>query len=181
MLWFTSDTHFGHANVLRYDNRPFQTIEEHDAALIERWNATVHPGDVVYHLGDVAWHTRQGSVDVLLAQLHGTKILITGNHDGKYITSSAQWAKVTPYYEVTWQTQKIVLFHYRMVVWNRSHYGSWALHGHSHGTLPVNLDAKTLDVGTMCWGYAPVSVEQIAETLAQHRTIPVDGHRNLDL
>ena len=50
MKWFTSDTHWGHANILKYDNRPFATIDEHDEELVRRWNAVVAPGDVVYHL-----------------------------------------------------------------------------------------------------------------------------------
>lgn len=177
MHWFTSDTHFGHAKVLGYDSRPFATIEEHDEALIANWNAVVSPGDVVYHLGDVAWHHDVADMDVLLARLHGTKILILGNHDAKTVSKAKRWAKVTPYHEITINGQKIVLFHYRMVVWNCSHYGSWALHGHSHGTLPQNLNAKTFDVGTMCWNYRPISYDEVAHQMQQHKFTPVDHHQ----
>lgn len=176
MLWFTSDTHFGHANILKYDKRPFSTIAEHDESLIERWNAHVRKGDVVYHLGDVAWHTKQADIDVLLSRLNGTKILILGNHDSKHIAKSPRWAKVTPYEEVSASGQKVCLFHYRMVVWNRSHHGSWALHGHSHGSLPVNLQAKTFDVGTMCWDYRPISFDEVAKEMEKHTFVPVDAH-----
>jgi calcineurin-like phosphoesterase family protein len=177
MKWFTSDTHFGHANILKYDSRPFATIEEHDESLIERWNAVVSSGDVVYHLGDVAWHSRISMpIDMLLARLHGTKILILGNHDAGPVEKAKGWAKVTPYLEISEGGQKIVLFHYRMVVWNRSHHGSWALHGHSHGTLPVNLQAKTFDVGTMCWEYRPISFDEVAEEMQRHSFKPVDHH-----
>lgn len=177
--FFTSDTHFGHANVLKYDRRPFDTIEEHDEVLIENWNAVVKPGDVVYHLGDVAWHRHVPDIDRLLSRLHGTKILILGNHDEKTVAKSTKWAKVTPYYEVTIAEQKICLFHYAMRVWNRSHHGSWSLHGHSHGTLPKTMVAKTLDVGTMCWSYCPVSFEQIKAEMDQKTFVPVDGHTGL--
>jgi calcineurin-like phosphoesterase family protein len=176
MIWFTSDTHWGHANILKYDNRPFASIEEHDEALVANWNRVVRPGDVVYHLGDVAWYHQVINVEVLLGRLHGTKILILGNHDEKTVKRATGWAKVTPYHEISVNGQKIVLFHYRMVVWNRSHHGSWALHGHSHGTLPVNLQARTFDVGTMCWNYHPISYEQVAEEMQRHSFIPVDGH-----
>ena len=176
MIWFTSDTHFGHANIIKYDARPFTSIEEHDEALARNWNACVGKADVIYHLGDFAWHRQVTDVDMLLARLHGTKILIFGNHDEKTVYKSRHWAKVTPYHELTVSGQKICLFHYRMVVWNRSHHGSWALHGHSHGTLPINLKAKTFDVGTMCWGYRPISYEQVAEEMAKHTFEPVDAH-----
>lgn len=176
MIWFTSDTHFGHANILKYDQRPFATIAYHDEVLIKNWNQVVGKGDVVYHLGDVAWHTKQQDIDDLLGQLNGTKILILGNHDAKSVAKSKHWAKVTPYEEVTYMEQRIVLFHYRMVVWNRSHHGSWALHGHSHGTLPVNLEAKTFDVGTMCWNYYPISFDQVVEEMKRHTFVPVDQH-----
>jgi len=174
--WFTSDTHFGHANILKYDRRPFGSIEEHDEELIRRWNVVVRKADVVYHLGDVAWHTKEASVDQLLGRLNGTKILIAGNHDAKHILRSPRWAKVTPYEEVTIAGQKICLFHYRMTVWNRSHYGSWALHGHSHGTLPKYGAGKTLDVGTMCWAYAPVSVEELSVAMLGLEVVLPDGH-----
>lgn len=176
VYWFTSDTHFGHANILIHDHRPFSSIEEHDNGLIANWNERVAPGDVVFHLGDVAWHRQARNIDTLLRQLHGTKILITGNHDERSVTQAKGWAKVTPYHELTTEGHKLILFHYPLAVWNRSHHGSWALHGHCHGTLPVDLNAMRLDVGTMCWNYTPVSFEQIAHAMSHHRWVPVDGH-----
>jgi calcineurin-like phosphoesterase family protein len=177
--WFTSDTHFGHAKILIHDKRPYPDIETHDQALIDNWNKVVSPGDVVYHLGDVAWHTRDEKIELLLGSLNGTLILIMGNHDhaNKKIIRHKRWAKVCDYLEVTISGQPIILYHYRMVIWNRAHYGSWALHGHSHGSLPVNLHAKTFDVGTMCWDYTPISFEQVAIEMAKHTFKPVDGHR----
>ena len=177
--WFTSDTHFGHANILKHDPRPFSDIDTHDQALIDNWNKVVAPSDVVYHLGDVMWHTKDAKRDYILNSLHGILILIKGNHDksNKPLLRHKRWAKVCDYDEVTIHEQKIILFHYRMVVWNRSHHGSWALHGHSHGSLPMNLQARTFDVGTMCWGYTPISFEHVAVEMAKHTFVPVDGHR----
>lgn len=77
-IWFTSDTHAGHANIIRYCNRPFASVEEMDAALIERWNSVVKPDDYVYHLGDVYF----GSGHEILKNLNGRKRLVLGNHDG---------------------------------------------------------------------------------------------------
>lgn len=176
--WFTSDTHFGHANIIRYDNRPFSSIEEHDDALITNWNAVVHPGDVVYHLGDVMWHTRDAKRDSILRSLHGTLILIKGNHDrtNKPLLRHKRWAKVCDYEEISIGGQRIMLFHYRMTVWNGCHRGSWALHGHSHGTLPVTMTARTLDVGTMCWNYRPINFDEVSAEMHMKRFVPVDAH-----
>jgi calcineurin-like phosphoesterase family protein len=78
--WLTSDLHLGHANIIEYSDRHFADTDEMNAAIIERWNATVAPGDRVLVLGDVA----MGRIDdtlPLAAHLHGTKILLAGNHD----------------------------------------------------------------------------------------------------
>jgi len=178
MIWFTSDTHWGHANIIKYDARPFQTVEEHDEALIANWNAVVSPGDLVYHLGDVTWHKSQVNIDLLLGRLHGTKKLVVGNHDrtNKLLLRSRQWAKVSDYEEIGVDGRKICLFHYRMVVWNGCHRGSWALHGHSHGSLPVTLTARTFDVGTMLWCYQPISYEMVAVEMAKRTFVPMDAH-----
>lgn len=177
--FFTSDTHWCHTNILKYDNRPFSSIEEHDEALITNWNAIVRPGDIVYHCGDVMWHTKDPKMNLVLRSLHGTLILIKGNHDrtNKALLRHSRWSKVCDYEEITIGHQRIILFHYRMVVWNGCHHGSWALHGHSHGSLPVNLQAKTFDVGTMLWGYRPISYEEVAEEMQKHIFVPVDGHK----
>jgi len=180
-VWFTSDTHWGHANIIKYDNRPFASIEEHDEALVQNWNAVVKPCDVVYHLGDVAWHRNVAGVEELLARLNGTKFLILGNHDKDAVAKAKGWAKVTPYHEITVDGQKVCLFPYRMVVWNRSHHGSWSLHGHSHGSLPVITTAKTFDVGTMLWGYRPISFEEVAAEMSTRTFVPVDAHGRMDL
>lgn len=78
-IWFTSDTHFGHKNSLRYCGRPFLTVEACDEYMVERWNALVKPEDTIYHLGDVAMHTKP--MLRLMKRLNGHKILIIGNHD----------------------------------------------------------------------------------------------------
>lgn len=78
--WFTSDSHFGHKNILEYEKqaRPFETIEEMHTVLIDRWNSVVKPKDTVYHLGDFAF----GRHNIAIAErLHGRKRLVMGNHD----------------------------------------------------------------------------------------------------
>lgn len=77
-IWFISDTHFGHDNIIGYCGRPFTSASEMDEVMVERWNATVRPSDKVYHLGDVAMRREHLAT---VKRLHGKKRLIRGNHD----------------------------------------------------------------------------------------------------
>ena len=84
-IFFISDTHFGHANMLKFTNydgsrmRPFNSIEELDELMIQNWNEMVKPTDKIYHLGDVVYHCKNR--DQIMSRLNGDKILIKGNHD----------------------------------------------------------------------------------------------------
>lgn len=78
---FTGDLHLGHENVIKFDNRPFETVEEMDAELIRRWNNKVDKGDLVYVLGDMIWKARNDDAPSLIKSLNGQIILIKGNHD----------------------------------------------------------------------------------------------------
>ena len=84
-IFFISDTHFGHAAMLKFTNydgtrmRPFDSIEELDELMIQNWNEVVKPHDRVYHLGDVCY--RCGNRDQIMSRLNGKKVLVKGNHD----------------------------------------------------------------------------------------------------
>lgn len=81
MRWFIADTHFNHANVIKYDDRPFNNVIDMENEIVRLWNARVKPDDTMYHLGDFAF----GPIDLqkrILGKLNGIKILIRGNHDG---------------------------------------------------------------------------------------------------
>jgi calcineurin-like phosphoesterase family protein len=161
-IYFVSDTHFHHRNIIRYSNRPFDSVEEMNEALIVNWNSRVKPTDTVYHLGDVGFCNVE-KLDRIIARLNGRIHLTPGNHDkpAKRIT---RWASVEHYREITIDRQLIVLLHYGMRVWNRSHHGSIQLYGHSHGNLPGN--SQSCDVGVDCWNYFPVNLEEIKARLA---------------
>lgn len=81
-IYFISDTHFNHKNIIKYCNRPFKDIEEMNSALIENWNKTITDYDIVFHLGDVAL-TNESEIKEIIPKLKGKKILIRGNHDKK--------------------------------------------------------------------------------------------------
>ena len=78
--FFVSDTHFGHKNINRLANRPFDSVEEMNEVVARRWNETVDINDTVYHLGDVALGKIDDSLSVI-SRLNGIKHMITGNHD----------------------------------------------------------------------------------------------------
>jgi calcineurin-like phosphoesterase family protein len=155
--FFTADTHFGHANIIRYCARPFMTAEDMDVALVNNWNARVKPTDVVWHLGDFAFPRKlaQGRLADIFASLNGEKHLVRGNHDPAE-TFELAWASIGDLRKV----EGIVLCHYGLEVWDGSfHGGTPHFHGHSHGLLPKR--PNRFDVGVDCRDYRPVTAEEI--------------------
>ena len=162
MKFFTADTHFNHKNVLKYCDRPWNTVEEMNEGLIGNWNETVGVGDVTYILGDFAFH---GS-EHFLRRLNGVKVLVTGSHDGdaKRATVKKLYAKVTPL-EVLKEKgyPPITLCHYCMRTWDKSHFNSWMLYGHSHGRLKDV--GKSYDVGVDCNNFRPVTLGTVCSIM----------------
>lgn len=181
-VWFTSDTHYGHANIIKYCNRPWSTVSEMDEGMIRNYNSVVQPGDTVYHLGDVGFHRDFNDMVKIIQRLNGNKILIMGNHDKKMHPSVKRcFASCHPYLEIDVDDvdvgrQKIILFHYAARVWNKSHRGSWQLYGHSHGSLPDDPNALAFDVGVDCHGYTPISYSQVKARMAKKSYKAVDHH-----
>jgi calcineurin-like phosphoesterase family protein len=158
-VFFTSDTHFGHGGARSLYRRPFTSTAEMDAAMVERWNATVGPEDEVWHLGDVAVGQTAARLAELLAELHGRKHLVTGNNDPPATTGLAAWASVRPYAEILVEGCHLVLCHYAFRTWRNMGRGWLNLHGHSHGRLaPLPRQA---DVGVDAWEFRPVTLGQI--------------------
>ncbi len=171
--WFTADTHFGHANIIGYCDRPFTDVGEMDAEMIARWCARVKPGDDVFHLGDFALMSPAGE-EVLLASLPGRKRLIHGNHDTRIgRCRRMDWEWVESYHEVELDGHLVVLSHYPLEEWNDCINGSFHLHGHSHGTRPAP-DIRRLDVGVDPRGFAPISWPEIKMVLL---AVPVKPSR----
>jgi calcineurin-like phosphoesterase family protein len=158
-VWFTADTHFGHAGALALYRRPFASVAAMNAAMVERWNAVVGPDDVVWHLGDFALRTSAEAACVLLRALNGRKHLITGNNDPPAICALGEWSSVQAYAELTLEAHRLVLCHYAFRTWNGMAKGALNLHGHSHGRLkPL---ARQTDVGVDGWDFRPIAVHQM--------------------
>lgn len=158
--WFTSDNHFGHKRIIELALRPFADVAAMDRAMIEAWNLRVKRDDVVFHLGDFAFADHADYAP----HLNGQKRLIRGNHDHKNRMRRECWHTIDDLLHVTIQDTNLVLCHYGMRVWNKSHHGAIHLYGHSHGNLPG--DRQSCDVGVDAWGFQPVSLDEIKARLA---------------
>jgi len=159
-VFFTADTHFGHAGALALYRRPFDSVAAMNAAMIARWNETVAPEDEVWHLGDFALRTKPMDAATLLRGLNGRKHLITGNNDPPEIAALSEWSSVRPYAEITVEERRLVLCHYAFRTWNGMRKGALNLHGHSHGRLKP-LPGQ-VDVGVDAWDFRPLGVNRLA-------------------
>ncbi|MCE4226676.1 metallophosphoesterase [Methylobacterium sp. C25] len=163
-IWFTSDHHFGHRNIIDYCKRPFGSVEAMDEAMIARWNAVVGVDDEVWHLGDFAYRCGPNRMAEIFHRLHGRALhLVRGNHDRKR-TLALPWASTQTSAEIVVDGRRLVLSHYAFRVWNGCLRGSWHLYGHSHGELPGT--AASCDVGVDVWDFRPVAIDQIAARLS---------------
>ena len=172
MVYFTSDTHFNHRNILEIGTgRPFKSIEEHDEQLIKNWNRVVRPSDEVYHLGDFAWQASPTRIKEIVSQLNGIKHLIVGNHDKMKMHQHCNvWDSVDIYKEIKLDKHKIILFHYPIADFSGMYYHSVHLYGHVHDnkSLMDNLDRSRFlayNVGCDLHNYTPVSWNQIKKDL----------------
>lgn len=181
-IWFTADYHLLHTNVIKYDSRPFETVEQMTAIIIQNHNELVKPDDIVFNLGDFALGNSQQAYNIL-RQLNGRHILIKGNHEKTVIDNSKlrnAFEGIFDYLEITvhepklYKEQQIIcLFHYPIHEWNVAHHGAWMLHGHSHGADNYDSSFKILNVGIMLNNYKPFSYKQIKDIMA---TKIIRGH-----
>jgi calcineurin-like phosphoesterase family protein len=161
MNFFTADTHFNHANIIKFCHRPFGDVLAMNETLIDNWNRVVKPSDTVYHLGDFGF----GEFKYILDSLNGRIILLRGSHDKDTLVYADRFERISSLLEIDLGGHHIVLCHYCLRVWSRSHFNSWHLYGHSHGRLePIG---KSWDVGVDNNNFAPVSYYQIEEIMAK--------------
>jgi len=183
-LWFTSDHHFGHKNVIEFSKRPFQNVDEMNAEMIRRWNEKVGKDDIVYHLGDFGLMSA-GKLRQIREQLNGKIHLIIGNHESSALDIPDCFESIQPYLELTIEDEDafkgqrfIVLFHYAMKVWNASHYGTWQLYGHTHGEMPDDETSLHFDVGVDCHDFFPLSYAEVKQIMAKKKWTPPFEPRN---
>lgn len=188
-VWFTADLHLGHANIIKYCQRPFLTSEEleavradprgelrlsaetvrrHDDELIDTINTRVAENDLLWVLGDFCRGGLTEALDYRGRVRCRNVYLVWGNHDHHSIRPAFGHAIEQGMIEV--EGQEIWLNHYPMRSWNKSFHGSWHVYGHVHGRLAVedaaNPGTLVKDVGVDACGYRPWSFGELREYMA---------------
>jgi len=168
MIFFTSDLHFGHRNIIRLCNRPFSSIEEMDNLLIQSWNHKVNRNDTVYILGDLMFRNEKPPEEYL-RQLKGKKHLLVGNHDRQWIKAcdlSQFFESVEKLDFVSDGKRQMTLCHYPMMSWPHIQ-RCYMVFGHIHNNtdadywpLIANSDLM-LNAGVDINGFAPVTFEEM--------------------
>lgn len=153
MNYYISDMHFGHHNVLRFDNRPFQDIETMEAVMIKNWNDRVTSEDTVYVLGDAFWKNEESSVRIFQT-LNGHKRLIKGNHDRVKGKLKDLWESIDSYDEIIDEGKLVILCHYPILFYKNQRYGAIMLYGHVHNskewTQAEEWKRELWKIGTPC-------------------------------
>lgn len=192
MIFFTADHHFYHANIIRYCQRPFHSVEQMNEEMVRRWNSIVRPADTVYYLGDFSMAKRP--VTLFAPRLHGEKHLIMGNHDACHPChkKKAESARQV-YLEAGFKTldleqtmeiagQKVLLHHmpYLSGESDTGGYalkhrefrpkddGRWLLHGHVHEKWKTK--DRMINIGVDVWGFFPVPITEIEKVLINATT-----------
>lgn len=172
MIYFTSDTHFFHHNIIHLNNRPFKDFDQMQKTLIRNWNSLVSNYDEIYILGDLIHKGTALQANQLLSKLNGTKYLIRGNHDSflkdqDFDQSAFVWIK--DYYVLNYKKTKFVLFHYPILEWDGYFSDTIHLYGHVHNATKNPIPKKRLQilgnhafhVGVDTNNYFPVNIETI--------------------
>lgn len=169
MIYFTADTHFGHANVVKMCQRPFPDVEAMNEAMIAAWNDRVYGNDTVYIVGDMFF--RCEDPESILKRLKGKKRLIVGNHDGSWM-GKAELARyfisVDLYLEISDGAHALTLCHYPLLTWKHAK-KSYMVHGHIHANTDADfwpllrVRDNVLNAGVDVNGYMPVTFDELLE------------------
>ena len=166
-VFFTSDEHYSHRNILKYCKRPFDSVEEMNEEMINRHNEVVGEKDWVYHIGDFYCGKDKQEAKDIFNRLNGNKVLIKGNHDKK-IVLSLPWKQVHDVIHLKLKSVpnahlegEVFLSHYAHRVWNKSYHEIGHLFGHSHGGL--DFYRRSFDIGVDCHNFYPISWERVQD------------------
>lgn len=215
-VWFTADTHFGHRKIPFYARRRFCLDEDEQRTLDEIWksgrisqnfcpgwasvarmndylirriNEFVGKEDILWHLGDFCWSKKKDEEET--ARKYRERIncrnvfLVAGNHDGPGVRRV--FKDCYEHYELNLESKTLILNHYAMSFWNRSHNRSWMLYGHAHATAEEWLDSHmpgrlSMDVGVdnvfrLLGEYRPISFSEISSIFSSRKGFNIDGNK----
>lgn len=188
MIWFTSDLHIGHTNVVDFCQRPFKDVNEMNEALVRNWNNCVKPTDTIFVLGDLALCPYK-EFEPIARRLNGTKYLVKGNHD-HYSDTQYQRVGFTVFHEIKMKLcgRDIRMSHYPYwLPWYKRLFafkselryqerrppkipGEWLFHGHSHVKYKKANDGQRIHVGVDAWNFRPVSLNELESLMAKNKT-----------
>ena len=180
-IFFTSDTHGNHFNIIASCHRPFKDEKEMNDALISNWNSVVDNDSVVFHLGDFAWGGYNKWKE-FRDRLNGHIVLIKGNHDERNLSTTAEkelFDYVTYQMKIRIGNRAVYLNHYPFLtyagIYREPQDQVWALHGHIH-LGPNSLEGRDIprmkfllptqyDVGVDMNNYTPISWKELKEKI----------------
>lgn len=171
MIFYLSDTHFGHYNIMRLSNRPFKTVEEMDKTIIKNWNSTVSENDTVYFLGDFSFKSGK-TPEAYINKLNGHIHLITGNHDSKVVKNEKYrklFESVQDVKTIKDGENTVVMCHYPMAEWDGYFRNTIHLYGHIHNNVGnrtysiMKSIPNAYNVGADILGFAPRTLREIIE------------------
>jgi calcineurin-like phosphoesterase family protein len=183
-IFFISDLHLQHENIIKYCNRPFNSVKEMNQTIINNWNNIVGEKDIIFILGDFCFRSSRTTWVYFLSKLNGIKYLIKGNHDRYKDIPFDKFEQVTELLNINIkkdleipERQRITLCHYPMLSWYQSHRGSWQLFGHIH-TVPNNTGLETsyvqnkissnqYDVGVDQNNFTPLSYQAVKSIITK--------------
>lgn len=159
--WFISDTHFDHANIIKYCARPFVNVKEMNRTLLQNWNSLIKKNDVVYFLGDISFGKHSRGPSYWLRRLNGKIIYIKGNHE--------KFEAGKDYEILEYQRYRFLLIHNPDSVGN---FDGWIVHGHKHNNDLINYPfinkrKRTINVSVEVINYKPISLNQILKLCSQ--------------
>ncbi len=168
MILYTSDLHFGHENVIRFDKRPFRTVSEMDHILIQLWNSRVQKDDIVYILGDFAYRNERPPA-WYLRQLPGKKHLLIGNHDHALLKDSSAvsyFESIEKMSRITDGNHHLCLCHFPICEWNGYRKGHLHIYGHIHNRKEDTFQimrsrTNAFNAGCMINHYMPVPLDEL--------------------
>lgn len=169
-IWFTSDTHYGHANVIKYCNRPFDDVNHMNEALIQNYNEVVRPSDMIFHLGDFAFDREP---ERFFRRLNGHIHLVIGNHDNRKFLRNCPFVWIKDVHYLRDGNERFWLSHYAHLRWPKSHRGTYHLFGHSHGDLKGY--GRSMDVGVDAQNYYPIHIDDVVSDLNKVEFTPHHG------
>lgn len=174
-LFFIADIHDMHSNCIKFDERPFETVEDMHQTIITNWNKIVGKTDTVVIVGDLAFNLKDA--EKFLKEVNGYKYIALGNHD-KWLKGTLRCENILgvgDIINVHTENETIVCCHYPLESWEKMHYGTMHVHGHMHRADEIQDKINRYNCGCMIWNYTPVKIQEMIDKFGyDHEAYKID-------